>query len=355
MEVLGYMPQENYAGSEYKKYLSKLRSLCEELPPFCGEFFRGIEHETLVRSRYAYGVDLRNFFTYLIQQPGFTQADIRSIPLSDLDKVDVTLIEGYLSYVSFYIDEDEKEKLNGERAKKRKLSTLRSFYKYFCKKEKLHNNPPALVDLPVIRERSIIRLEPDEVANLLDIVEAGEGLTEAQKKYHHRTQARDLAILTLFLGTGIRISELVGIDMDDVNFSANEFSVVRKGGKEDILVFGEEARKALLDYMLERERMTPQPGHENALFLSLQNRRITVRAVENLVKKYAQLAAPLKNISPHKLRSTFGTNLYRETGDIYLVADVLGHKDVNSTRKHYAATSQDNRRIAAHVIKLRDD
>ena len=156
------MPQDHYAGSEYKKYLSKLRSLCEELPPFCGEFFRGIEHETLVRSRYAYGVDLRNFFSYLIQQPGFARPDIRSIPLSDLDKVDVTLIEGYLSYVSYYIDEGEKEVLNGDRAKKRKLSTLRSFYKYFCKKEKLHNNPPSLVDLPVIRERSIIRLEPFE-------------------------------------------------------------------------------------------------------------------------------------------------------------------------------------------------
>ncbi|MPN16203.1 Tyrosine recombinase XerC [bioreactor metagenome] len=107
--------------------------------------------------------------------------------------------------------------------------------------------------------------------------------------------------------------------------------------------------------MLERERMTPQIGHEEALFLSLQNRRITVRAVENLVKKYAKLAVPLKNISPHKLRSTFGTTLYRETGDIYLVADVLGHKDVNTTRKHYAAASQDNRRKAAQVVKLRED
>ncbi len=347
--------QDDYAGTEYKKYTLKLRELCEELPPFCGEFFRGIEHETLVRSRYAYGVDLKSFFTFLIQQPGFEKETIRDLTLLDLDRVDVTTIESYLSYVSYYTNESDREVLNGERAKKRKLSSLRTLYKYFCKKERLKNNAPALVDLPVIRDRAIIRLEPDEVATLLDIVEAGEGLTEAQKKYHNRTQARDLAILTLFLGTGIRISELVGIDMDDINFSANEFSVVRKGGKQDILVFGDEARKALLNYMLERERMTPQPGHEEALFLSLQNRRITVRAVENLVKKYAQLAAPLKKISPHKLRSTFGTTLYRETGDIYLVADVLGHKDVNTTRKHYAATSQDNRRIAAHVIKLRED
>ena len=120
--------------------------------------------------------------------------------------------------------------------------------------------------------------------------------------------------------------------MDDVNFSANEFSVTRKGGNQDILVFGDEARSALL-----------------------QKKRITVRAVENLVHKYAVIVTPQKKISPHKLRSTYGTNLYRETGDIYLVADVLGHKDVNTTRKHYAAVSQDNRRLAAKVVKLRDD
>ena len=87
----------------------------------------------------------------------------------------------------------------------------------------------------------------------------------------------------------------------------------------------------------------------------MQRKRITVRAVEQLVKKYAQLAAPLKKISPHKLRSTYGTSLYRETGDIYLVADVLGHKDVNTTRKHYAALAQERRRTAAEVIKLRED
>ncbi|MBQ3790616.1 MAG: tyrosine-type recombinase/integrase, partial [Lachnospiraceae bacterium] len=89
--------------------------------------------------------------------------------------------------------------------------------------------------------------------------------------------------------------------------------------------------------------------------LSMQNRRITVRAVENLVKKYAQTVTTLKKITPHKLRSTFGTNLYRETGDIYLVADVLGHKDVNTTRRHYAAVEDANRRRAARVVRLRED
>ena len=153
----------------------------------------------------------------------------------------------------------------------------------------------------------------------------------------------------------MRISELVGIDIDDLNFLSNEVRITRKGGNQDVLVFGDEVRTALLDYMLKRETMTACDGHENAFFLSLQHKRMSVRSVEILVKKYAKIAAPLKKISPHKLRSTYGTMLYNETGDIYLVADVLGHRDVNTTKKHYAAIAENRRRRAAEVIKLRDD
>ena len=103
---------------------------------------------------------------------------------------------------------------------------------------------------------------------------------------------------------------------------------------------------------LEKRATLNLPEDENAMFISLQNKRISIRAVENLVKKYAQIASPLKKISPHKLRSTFGTNLYKETRDIYIVADVLGHKDVNTTKKHYAAISEDMRKSVADVIKI---
>jgi integrase len=140
----------------------------------------------------------------------------------------------------------------------------------------------------------------------------------------------------------------------DVDFKNNGIKVHRKGGAEVIVYFGDEVMDALVDYMIEREMITPVDGHGNALFLSLQNRRITVRAVENLVKKYSKLVTNVKNITPHKLRSTYGTTLYQETGDIYLVADVLGHKDVNTTRKHYADLEDDRRRRAGRVVKLRD-
>ena len=172
--------------------------------------------------------------------------------------------------------------------------------------------------------------------------------------YHQRTKTRDLALLTLLLGTGIRVSECVGLDIQDVDFKNNGIKVHRKGGAEVMVYFGDEVMEALWNYLKERNNITPVEGHTNALFLSIQNKRITVRAVEKLVKKYSQLVTNVKKITPHKLRSTYGTTLYQETGDIYLVADVLGHKDVNTTRKHYAALEEDRRRRAGRVVKLRD-
>ena len=193
------------------------------------------------------------------------------------------------------------------------------------------------------------------MVRILEQAQSGDQLTAVHQKYQKITAKRDYAILSLFLGTGIRISELVGIDVNDIDFSRNEFVVTRKGGNQMTLAFGPEVAQALADYLEERMQIIPLSGHENAFFLSLQRKRITPRAVENLVKKYAQIATPLKKITPHKLRSTYGTMLYQESGDIYLVADVLGHKDVNTTRKHYAAMTEEKSRLAAKYIKLRED
>ena len=235
------------------------------------------------------------------------------------------------------------------------MSAIRSCFSHFYKKGYLDRNVTELIDLPKRHEKAIIRLDVDEVAKLLDLVENGDGLSDTQKRYHKYTRQRDLALLTVFLGTGIRVSECAALNISDFDFNNNGFKVTRKGGNQEFLYFGDEVRETLEIYLKERKEINPLPGHEDALFLSLQRRRLSNRAIQNLVKKYAKIVSPLKKISPHKLRSTYGTTLYRETGDIYLVADVLGHKDVNTTRKHYAAISEDKRRMAARVVKLRDD
>ncbi len=332
----------------------KLRELIHSLPPFTKDFFRGMEPVTASRTRIAYAYDLRVFFDFLIStNPEFAKKGLEQIKTEDLEQLTLSDLEEYAEYPKYY-EKDEEDHVNKERGIKRKLSSLKSFYNYYYRKEAIQNNPAALLLLPKVPDKEIIRLEPDEVALLLDAVESGEKLSKRQAAFHEKNKIRDLALMTLLLGTGIRVSECVGLDLKDVDLNSGGIRIHRKGGKEVVVYFGDEVEEALLPYLEQRKRIIAEDGSEEALFLSLQNRRISVRAVENLVKKYSQTVTSLKKITPHKLRSTYGTSLYRETGDIYLVADVLGHTDVNTTKKHYAAMDDDRRRYARDKVKLRE-
>ena len=345
---------KNYHDEQNNINTLRMREVEATLPSFCKQFFRGVQEYTSSRTRLAYAYDLRVFFEFLHSQNSVCSGmKITEFPLSVLDRITREDIEEYLDYITYYV-KDGKEYSNNERGKKRKLSALKSFYNYYFRSELIKTNPAALVPIPKQHEKQIIRLDVDEVAVLLDQVEEGEKLTKNQLKYHNKTRLRDMALLTLLLGTGIRVSECVGLDINDVDFKNNGIKIRRKGGYEAVVYFGDEVAEALHDYLEKRHHEIPLEGHENALFLSMQNRRITVRAVENLVKKYTSNVTSLKKITPHKLRSTYGTALYQETGDIYLVADVLGHKDVNTTRKHYAAIEDSNRRKAAKAVQLRE-
>lgn len=349
MAALSYHEQEDIENTK------RIRGILKELPPFCTDFFRGIEPRTSARTRLAYAYDLKTFFDFLKQaNPELKSKKLRDLPLSLLDEIKLMDLEEYMEYLKCYSTEKREDLMNTERGIMRKVSTVKSFYNYFYRTERIQNNPASLLQLPKIHEKEIIRLDVDEVARFLDEVEDGECLTEKQKAYHAKTKLRDLAIMTLLLGTGLRVSECVGLNINDVDFRNGGLRIHRKGGKEVIVYFGAEVEYALQDYLSEREHIVPEEGSEEALFLSMQRKRINVRSVEKMVKKYAQLVTPLKKITPHKLRSTYGTNLYRETGDIYLVADVLGHSDVNTTKKHYAALEDERRRSARNKVQLRE-
>lgn len=348
MKEYTYQEQNNIENQK------KLREVLSELPSFTLSFFRGIEPRTSSRTRLGYGYDLRIFFEFLQQyNPAVGKMKLRDIPMDILDQIKALDIEEYLEYLKLY-EKDGKTYTNTERGIARKLASLKTFYNYYFKKELIVTNPAALVSAPKLHDKTIIRLDIDEVARLLDNVESGEQLTGKQLAYHEKTKVRDLALLTLFLGTGIRVSECVGLNIDDIDLKNNGIKIIRKGGNEVIVYFGDEVLEALRPYLEERKQIEALPGHTNALFLSMQRKRMSVRSVENLVKKYAKTVTTMKNITPHKLRSTYGTNLYNETGDIYLVADVLGHKDVNTTKKHYASLEDSRRRMAARAVTLRE-
>ncbi|MCI9216927.1 tyrosine-type recombinase/integrase [Lachnospiraceae bacterium 42-17] len=336
----------------------RLREVLKTLPPFAKDYFRAIEPRSSARTRINYAYDIRIFFHFLMEvNPVYKNYTIEQFHVQDLERIEPVDIEEYMEYLKVYTRTHDEELItNGERGLKRKMSALRSFYNYYFTRQAISKNPTLLVDMPKLHDKAIIRLDVDEVAMLLDFVEsAGDKLTGQALTYYQKTKERDLAIMTLLLGTGIRVSECVGLDLNDVDFKNNGITVTRKGGNQMVVYFGDEVADALLNYIEgSRKAVTPLFGHENALFLSTQKRRMGVQAIENMVKKYARQITPNKKITPHKLRSTYGTSLYKETGDIYLVADVLGHKDVNTTKKHYAAIDEDRRKLAASAVKLRE-
>lgn len=338
----------------------RIRAIARELPPACGDFFRAIAVTTGTFTRLAYAIDLKTFFHFLqTERYQFSLKPLYAFTDEDLAKVSQNDLTAFIEYLTFYFKEEPdkgepaKSFTNHDLSIKRKLCSIRSFYDYLFKNGRIPANVTTLVTLPKIHEKPILRLSLTEMRRMLEQAATGEGLTKRQQAWHKLTVKRDFALLSLFLGTGIRVSECVSLDLDDINLEDNAFLVTRKGGNQVVLYFPPEVAEALAEYIEERKEIEAVPGHEHAMFLSLQKKRITQRAVQNMVKKYAAVAAPLKpRISPHKLRSTFATNLYDKTGDIYLVADVLGHTSVDTTRKHYADMTDARRRMAAKQVEL---
>ena len=345
------------------KRILQIREITRSLPQACSDFLRSIAISTSSLTRLAYAIDLNTFFTFLHEERiDFSEKDLQLMNDQDLEKLNRNDIIAYTEYLTYYLKNADNNSVpnkvivNHELAIKRKLCTIRSFYDYLFKNQRISSNVTELVPLPKVHEKPIIRLTKEEMVRMLEQAQNGDQLTGRQQQFQKITAKRDYAILSLFLGTGIRVSECIGMNIGDVDLENNAFIVTRKGGNQVVLYFPPEVAEALAEYMEERDRIETVPGHEDALFLSLQRRRITQRAVQNLVKKYAAVAAPLKTrISPHKLRSTYATNLYNETGDIYLVADVLGHTSVDTTRRHYADMTDARRRMAAEHVHLPGD
>jgi len=316
-----------------------------------------------VLTRYNYSTDLLIFFDFLAKQKNsaYFGKTPKDFTLADLDTLTNRHFERYLDYLNGYYSRDNVFLKNKDRGKARKFSAVRSLFKYLYNNNLLKENVTTKVSMPKLREKEIIRLSDGEVTDMLDTLENAEAFaSDKMNAYNNNnTKVRDNAIIALFAGTGIRVSECVGLNVSDINFHNKTFTVTRKGDKQSILYFSDEIAEFLLEYVEFRAariaEKEPEPEDASAFFLSLQNKRISVRAVQNIVKKYAKIVAPLKNITPHKLRSTYGTALYRATGDIYVVAEVLGHKDINTTKKHYAALGEDIKKAASDKVKLRKD
>ncbi|MCL2420568.1 MAG: tyrosine-type recombinase/integrase, partial [Defluviitaleaceae bacterium] len=220
---------ESYHKATETQSILKLRAIQQELPPFAAEFFRGLADYTSARTRLGYGYDLKIFFTYLTED--VSHKNIRDFTLQDLAQLTADDIESFMDYLTYYLkqkdDTSEVAIQNEALGKSRKLAAVRTMFKYFYGKGKIPANPAELVGFPKLREKTITTLETNEVAQLLDTVESGEKLTAKQQHYHERTKLRDVALITLLLGTGMRVSECVGLNLLDLDFDVNGAKVTR--------------------------------------------------------------------------------------------------------------------------------
>lgn len=355
-----------YMAKDSEHYKSKAHhqkeiynELLSQLPPCAKVYLRDKDLTTQISTRISYAYDLLTFFRYIKNaNPRYKDMDITAFDCFDLARFTADDISEYQHYLEFSSEaRDGESHENGKRSIARKMAPLRGLYEYHVIRENLQKNPMLLVQMPKIKkDKNIVRMTNYEVQDILNMVETGNGtMSERQRKLCAKTKQRDLAILTLMLGTGIRVSECVGLDITDIDFKVNSITIVRKGGGQDIIYFGEEVHEVLENYIEgERKNIAIAEGQEKALFISSKGNRMSVDAIERLVKKYGQLAVPNKKITPHKLRSTYGTALYRETGDIRLVADVLGHENINTTIDYYAAIEDEHKRKAAGAVSLRN-
>ena len=343
---------EYYAEKE-RNYRKELHGLQRELPRYMMPYLQDLELSHQVRTSIAYTRELISFLRFIKDQnPLYQGMPLAQIPYECMENLTYLDINEYQSYLSY--SDGEGGHSCGDHAINRAMCALRGFFRYEVIHEHLVKDPTLGASKGKrIKNKPIERLTAAGAHQLLQGVEASQSGTEHSRCFTVKTQLRDTAIFTLLLGTGIRVSEIVGLDMKDIDFERQSIRIVRKGGDIDDVYFNENVAAALKDYIeLERGNYLPDPD-EPALFLSNKRCRMTTRGMQKLVEKYGKSTLGNQSLHPHTLRKTFGTRLYEATGDIAIVADTLGHSSINTTRKHYADVS-DQHKARVREIDLYD-
>ncbi len=334
-----------YRNSVDIKNNEKIKNLLDDMPVFVEDFYTHLVAQsrstnTILGYMYEINVFIRFVATVVKKE---SSNDVR---LEDLDMLKLNHIEAYMAR-----SEDGIEL--SDNAKRRKLSVLKTFYKYYLGLDLIKSNPTLLAKGPKVKSHDVIKLSDAQVAALLSCIQTqfGAKITDYSKKYNENIVDRDIAIVMTLLGTGIRVSELVGLNLSDIDTTEADryyLRIIRKGGDEDKVRAVDAVYNAIKDY---EEFCRPSLVHsdsENALFISTQGKRMSVSAVQKMMKKYCKAAGLPDNISPHKMRATFATKVYEKTKDIYAIKDALHHASID-TSKHYISDKEQRLDAAAEA------
>lgn len=338
--------KSSYRSELSQKYIKKYHELQEQLPYFCSSYLsdKGIrcKTDTLVMTCW----DLLEFFNWLIDSnPTLKGKTSKTLTIEDIANLTYDDINEFQSY-RIHTCENKPTRVA------RLMSSIRSFFSYEVTHGFLQTDPTSgCASVRIPRNKDIVKLNSDEVNHLISVVKGSQGANQRTQKLQAKHQYRDTAIIVLLLNTGIRISELVGLNLNDVDLETSEPSiyVIRKGGGADHVYLNEDAVEALSNYIsLERDQYISTEEKPTALFLSNRSQRFTVRSVQKMVEKYVNFALPQRNdVHVHTFRKTYGTRLYDITGDIKMVQDVLGHADPSTTSRYYIGS--DHKREAKDI------
>lgn len=320
--------------------LRMIEDILKGLPCSVADYIHAKAVSASTRTQLAYVRDIRRFFLWFAKAvPGITVESLKNLSCDVISKITSRDIEEYVRAIAL-----DPVHRNGKVAVSRKLSALNSYFKYLQLYDEIQINPCEHIERPPSpKAKPIVYLTQEEAARFLDVVYHGAStMSDRQNSYLDNTRTRDFAIILLLLNTGIRRSECVGLNLEDYNRAERYIQIYRKGGKYQRIALNEEAFDALDSYFASRIRMDDIPVQDShALFISLQKRRLQPASINAIIRKYALAAGIQKQITPHVFRKTFGTTLYKNCRDIYLVAGALGHSSVATTTQHYVTDSED--------------
>lgn len=320
-------------------HTEKLFNIMDRLPDFCSQFLLETQTERASSTRLEYARDIELFFDYLISyHPYFAEMDKKQITPSDLREVTPVDINRYLSKYS---------EGHSEKTVARKKSSISSLFTYLCNTLRVlsYNPIDGAAKISVHQKKYVTYLNLDEQETLMNTVMYGTGLTKRQLDFHPKYQKRDTAMIYLFLDTGLRISEMNGIDIKDLDLDECSVIVMRKGGNIEKIYFSDAARDYIEEYLEEKSSYKPLNGSDEPLFTTLKGERLSIRQIQEMVNKYVTAALPhkMEHISPHKLRSSFAMEFYKTTTDMLLLQKKLGHANIHATNIYAKATNTESR------------
>lgn len=336
------------------KYDIELNRRMKELPDFATEFIQSLEDNTSIRTRIAYCKDLSIYIRFLSTELEIAlKKSIIDLTIDDIRDIKEKDIRSFLSYLNHYTVEYlstsgnkvKQSYSNSQQGKSRKIATLKTLYNYLSRTYNIED-PTKHINIKISEKTEIKNsLNGKEIDNLIKIILSDlTGVSEKQKNYHKKLKHRNANIILMLAYTGIRVSELVALDINDIDIKEGTFIVTRKGGDQELMYLSNEIIPYLSDYLDNRKLILDiKTEYNNALFLSSQKNRISTRQVGTIVNKYSSYIG-LTNISPHSLRRSFGMAFYNQSEDIQLTADILGHSTTETTRKFYAKPAEERKR-----------